>query len=77
MSNPNPSAHPAPASPWLAVLTPLALAASRAFCATPATPVAGGSVSSASPNRARRPGACTRLGSGKNIRLWRLTAAAP
>ena len=74
MSNPNPSAHPAPASPWLAALTPLALAASRAFRATP---VAGGSASSASPNRARRPGACTRLGSGKNIRLWRLTAAAP
>ena len=53
MSNPNPSAHPAPASRWFVSVALLALAAFGVFLATHATTVAGGSDSSGYLNSAR------------------------
>jgi len=53
MSNPNPSAHPAPAPLWLVALPLLARAASGVFLATHTTLAAGGCASSAPLNRAR------------------------
>lgn len=53
MSNPNPSAHPAPAPRWVVAVALFALAAFGVFLATPTTTVAGGSDSSGDLNRAR------------------------